>query len=263
MNVGDEDIEFVEAETRKIGQSLQIKLDESIGKGMQNEVDSDHLIETFGKTYAINATDFQFLRGEKLLIKELVGRIQSIVNARGLKTFGCKVKKKNPKRQCIGQKNVPREDNAENFDANNNMKIDDGRIPELKLDLFQRVQSCFDQCQAEFEYLDENSVNVVVQKNGQIYGSVICEVCRELEFKRQQPKRVYYHQSPEACYWMLSNLLKHLSKVHNLTPMSGWRDKPYKKRTHGKKSTETEDVPKNSVQSAPLEKSDELSSWKQ
>lgn len=94
--IDDADIEFVENRIRMTHVDCH---------------DNKNLINTFGKTFASNPSQFQFLRGEKKQIKELAKHVQKVVDKGGINYGIHHFKPKSNAAKwtcpnCSGQKNV-------------------------------------------------------------------------------------------------------------------------------------------------------------
>lgn len=110
----------------------------------------------------------------------------------------------------------------------NVLTYDDKRINMLKKQLFDKVLTCFEQYSVQscveydvFEMVDPDIVDVQMNKTSeQVYGTIVCIICGEKE-QNPKPKRVFYHESDDSCYWVISNFQKHLTTIHHLKPLHG------------------------------------------
>lgn len=81
------------------------------------------------------------------------------------------------------------------------------------------------------EYLDENLVDVHIgSTTDQVYGTIMCAVCKENGERNQKPQRVFYHSNDDRSYWVLSNFHKHLKTVHNFTQLTDAKRQSREKR---------------------------------
>lgn len=182
-NVTDEDIEYCEAEIRKIGTSIECQLNDSAD--INCEKNEDFLNKTFGKTFAENPSQFHFLRGELVLIKEIVSHVKKIVNANGSNTGLDRFKYKEKRTRNTQRKRVVQIDTQPNTKGNvipnKKRNIVTKKSPnELKAALFERIKSCLIEYQADVdvECLCENIVDVEIDNN-EIVGEAACVVCKK------------------------------------------------------------------------------------
>lgn len=89
--------------------------------------------------------------------------------------------------------------------------------------------------------LDMKIVDIQTE-NDTIYGTIICALC-ENENKSLTPKRVYYRETTNNSFWVLSNFQKHLSNVHHLNPIkTATRSKKRRKCTSTKNLNDHENT---------------------
>lgn len=212
-------IKDIESKIQRNGIAIERELDKSMD--MDCEVNDDNLIEIFGEKFANNPSQFRFRDGDIILIQELVVRVKQMVDNNELFRFKHESKRKKSKRTNIQShrtmhgKNVP---------------INNERFKMLKELLFEKVKVCFEQYTID-EYVelgfhdmfeDRSIVDVqVCQKNKieQIYGTIVCLICREQNGKAKR-LRVYYRDGDESSsFWVMSNYTKHLTRTHHLTPI--------------------------------------------
>lgn len=179
-----------------------LEQDNSLSKEIQMK-------EYFGDMYYKDSKNFEFLPGDKKLIKYLVNHIKIVVASKGIKK-GLKHFKSTQKSNRI-----------QVAPANANIlkpitEYDDAEmLSELKTSLFQKVIECLELFNVneimELENISDNIVSVSMH-NGQIFGDVYCILCSN-EKKKSRPKRVSYSSK----YWIPSNFVTHLKKVHKLS----------------------------------------------
>lgn len=191
---------------------------------MNCEVDTDHLIDMFGEHFASNPSQFRFRSGDIILIKALVEHVREIVDKNGRNTglnrfkFACKRKK--PKRK----KNQPRNVHEKIIEGNV-QHVDSKQIDMLKERLYERVCKCLEIYSAHrcieielYALIDRSIVDVQMDKTSQqIYGTIVCIICREKNERKNKPKRVYYDGESES--WIISNFQTHLKRGHKLKPL--------------------------------------------
>lgn len=225
-HINDEDIANVErlVQTKTL-QMLEKNTNESI-LGMHTEREADVLIEDdvlkeyFGDVYYNDPHNFEFLPGDKKLIKLLVGHVQKNVDKtgenKGLRNYKPKPSKKKiiKKHMQINKENMGFAENIDDYDAD----IDSKQLPQLKTALFNKVMDYMRMYNVneivDLENVSENIVSVSSQ-NKNVNGHVYCIVCQnDPENINSKPKRVSYNN---GC-WIPSNFASHLKSVHKLTP---------------------------------------------
>lgn len=223
-NINDEDIIYCEQEIQKIGIAIERELNESAE--MNCETDTDYLIKTFGKNFAENPSQFQFLRGELKLIKEIVDHVKTIVDGNGTNTglnrFKYKEKRKRSRKTSI--KRPTQSDTQSNTPSNDVVNKMTNTITnhgpnELKVTLFDKIKKCLMDYQADLdvEQLRDNIVDVEIEQS-KIIGKIVCAVCKK---SKNKPKRVYYDDITKN--WCITNFQTHLKRSHGLisaTPKS-------------------------------------------
>lgn len=196
---------------------------------MDCQTNEQYLIETFGE-FASNPNAFEFRRGHKTLIRQLVLKVNEIINENGYEIFQYKVTKRKRRVKQLSyrmhdKKNQLDEIQISESDATIVAGADNVFAAQLKRSLFEKVYACLERYSAfklvETKSLDENTVDVKIAHN-RTYGKVVCIICRDLHpEKKIKPKSVYYHESDEykeSSYWVISNFTAHLSNVHQLQP---------------------------------------------
>lgn len=211
-NINEDDIEFCQEEVRKIGISIQRDINDSAD--MNFEIDEEYLINTFGKTYSKNPSEFQFLRGEISLIKELVAHVKRIVDDGGTNTglhrFKYKEKRIRNKRKHQ-QKHIDAQQELNIDHAANTAKnatVNTHNLDELKVNLVDRIKMCLNNHQAGVDIDLTSTVHVEI-KDQMIFGEICCVICKD-----NKPKRVYYDEAHNR--WVVTNYQKHLRKSHHL-----------------------------------------------
>lgn len=226
--IQEQDIDFVQTD-------IQNRWIDAFENRQSNEND-DRLVDFFGKNYVGRSVQFQFERGERVMIKQLVAHVKYVIETEGYDRFKYKVskssKEKNKGRSRIQEKKDSRplkKGNTDTLDIENthdaNNLIDGTFGMELKELLFDRVRSCLGQYSVNvslLETMDDNIVDVF-KKGAKIYGRIFCIVCRENNAK-EEPKQVSYYESERSSYWVLSNFIEHLKK-HGLCQKEGAKRK--------------------------------------
>lgn len=181
-------------------------------------MDDEQLIEYFGKLYAKQPENFRFQPGDKMLIRELVGHVSSVVDANGINSGLANFKNKRQTKTKKNQKaKRPTKQSTKTTERSLN-KID---TKSLKSDLIRRVVSCLYSHQAnhlldlDIDLERDIIVNVYI-KNGIISGSVRCIICDSEKQAKNEPKLVHYSTGSNWPCWVLSNFANHLKKTHNL-----------------------------------------------
>lgn len=170
-------------------------------------ITNDQLIDYFGKVYATNTSQFQFLSGEIVLIKALVKYVKGKVGPeqkKGLKLFKTNRSKKSNK-------------------LSTKTSLSESNVEKLTSELIQRVIECMRSYGADCFFdtemdcvIHDKIVDVRIKKGVGVYGTVSCEICSAENKKKNKPKRVYYNDNSEWPCWILSNFTKHLKNVHHL-----------------------------------------------
>lgn len=145
---------------------------------------------------------------------------------KGLKLF-------EPKKKASSVTIAERKSGVQNHNhpiANNANKENEDHIQlNSKSTLFAKIMGCMHLHNVN-EYVELQFVNdsiVTVHMEGtQIYGEVNCVLCAE----DTKPKRVSYVCSKNSKYWVPSNFITHLKKVHNLS-VSSVAPKPKQKKS--------------------------------
>lgn len=231
-NISDNDIEYVEQIVRENAINIAMKdLKKNIGSDCEILLDDHQLTDIFGKMYKSNHTEFRFLRGEIQLIKELVDHVKLVVDGNGknsgLHKFKVKIKKprlhQNRERKKL-KIDTHDKDEPTTTKSNNTNHNSAGRM-NLKVKLQRKVEACLKQYSVDklldIEFLEEGIVDIE-EVDGQIYGSIICVICKNQNKKNQRPKRVYYKESAETNSWVMSNFTKHLTNTHHLVSINNY-----------------------------------------
>lgn len=260
MKVTDDDIDFVEESIRD--RALSLVRQQSDPK-CEIQIEHERLVDIFGKNYASNPKNFHFERGDKVLIKSLIEHLKQIVENEGYVKFKFKMKTSKARptskkdrvlRPCGISKGKSIDsamkggNDANIIDETLDAQIDGTRYAELKSRLFQNVREClkdykFDRI-VEFESIDDSIVDVYMDENNvNIYGGVVCIVCRDNQIKKKAksnstPKRGFYQETPIPCTWVLSNFHKHLTNVHKLESTKATQLKCTKKNSAEKELNE-------------------------
>lgn len=185
--------------------------------------DEKQMKEYFGDTFYKNSKIFEFNPGDKKVIKYIVKHINDIVASKGVKK-GMKHFKSTQNSNRIQLAPT----NTENLDLMADVE-DAEMLAELKTSLFQKVMECLELFNVneimELENLSDNIVSVSMH-NGQIFGDVYCVLCSDGK-KKSRPKRVSYCSK----YWIPSNFVTHLRKVHKLS-QNKLKSKPKNAESH-------------------------------
>lgn len=209
-----DDADIAEVENLIKSRTLTI-LTVNSNEGKANEHGSvladEQLKEYFGEMYFQNPNKFEFLPGDKKLIKYLVTHIKNVVASKGLKK-GMKQfnPTKNSVRVLVTPKNNEQLEYMGKYDAEQAADI----FSELRTSLFQKVIECLELFNVNemvnLENISENIVSVSTHNN-QIVGDIYCILCADGK-KKSRPKRVSYNSK----YWIPSNFTTHLKNVHKL-----------------------------------------------
>lgn len=206
---------------------LQKRLNESMHIGDDGEalVDDDILVEYFGEAYANDSKNFEFLPGDVKLIKQLVAHVKMLVDGKGLnkglKLFDLPKSRKplNGTQTIKVDKLVPKQENSEQNEKKNQESDNDGQ-QQLKSSLFQKIMDCLRSYNAN-QFVDLENVSQDIVKvdteNGKICGTVQCVICRNKTGKDVQAKKVSYHCGGTSQYWIPSNFITHLKRIHKLS----------------------------------------------
>lgn len=198
---------------------------------------NQNITSFFGKEYVQRSIQFQFERGERVTIKQLVSHVKLIVETEGYDRFKYKVSKRTlsentnkSRRRKIDTKSSKKIVNdALQIENNTISPIDETLYTELKASLYKRVKTSLEQYSVDnhfLETLDDNIVEVF-KKDNKIYGRIICVICRENNAQEPEPKSVSFYESKKSCYWILSNFIGHLKK-HGYKPQDGVKMKRLK-----------------------------------
>lgn len=220
--INDDDIADAEKliQTKTL-QMLENSLNESVlGEHAERDtdvlVDEDTLREYFGDVYYNDTHNFEFLPGDKKLIKLLVEHVQNVDSKgdnKGLRIYKPKPTKKQNKNVQLHKENVnPTENDGYESD------IDSERLAQVKSTLFKKVMEYMHFYNVneivDLENVPETIVSVSSQ-NKKIIGHIYCVICQNnSEKKNVKPKRVSYSN---GC-WVPSNFATHLNTVHKLKP---------------------------------------------
>lgn len=213
-------------------------MDESFGKDCEALLHDDDMINIYGRTYAAAPQQFQFQPGDVKLIKGLVEHVKNEVDGKGtnkgLHKFRGK-KEKTSRGNCFNEmskENVaPKIIQLKNVIGLNTAKTEQQHA-DLKCELYQKVNFYFESYEveeADIMSLDLDMIKVF-SVGDSIYGSIVCVICKNENAKNQKPKRVYYHESSESSYWVMSNFLKHLEKYHHLVSTQKYLSKKAKRK---------------------------------
>lgn len=187
-------------------------------------LDSTHMTNVYGRTYAMDPKQFQFHAGDIKLIKSLVEYVKIEVDEKGankgLHKFQGKRKKST---RSFGFNRMSKENLATNIQLKDQVGHDTAetnpRHATLKTELFQKTMACLksygvdEPVAASF---DDKMIEVHFEKN-RIYGSINCVICNDKNAELQKAKRVYYHESSKSSYWVMANFSKHLETTHHLS----------------------------------------------
>lgn len=219
--IDENDIDYVENNIR-IRWANATKNQQS-NDNTDNSISNQNIDDFFGKNYVGRSSQFQFERGERVLIRQLVAHVKCVVKTKGYDRFKYKVPKstlpkgtnKGRSRRKIDSQSILKINNdALQVENNTNNTIDETLHMKLKESLFKRVQVCLQQYSVDdflLETLDDNIVEVF-KKGAKTYGRIVCVIFREENAKDQEPKAVSYYESERSNYWVLSNFIEHLKK---------------------------------------------------
>lgn len=175
--------------------------------------DSLHLSDIVGSFYSSNPKDFQFLPGDKKMIKQLAKYVGKTVDNNGFKYFKRKTKGRvrngaiqTPLGQFYGK--CTNQNNWQSKDLHGDHEAKDADLKEL---LFNRVRkSLLTYGDAATQFTNDM---VVVQKNAnKITGRVDCVFCANKNSAMKKTFSVYF----DSTYWVVSNFEKHLKKSHSI-----------------------------------------------
>lgn len=192
--------------------------------------DDEQLADVFGDFYKSQPSNFSFRDGDKLLIGELVQHVKKIVDENGTNSGLSKFKMK--KKQKRKRARVFQNASSPTTELNGQLKVEHklntntvANLAELRSYLFARIQSCLNCHEADkiidLGSLDEDIVSIHVE-NGEIYGKVLCSVCKEQPKNKKRFARgnkVFYDQEKER--WVMSNFQKHFTNFHKMPPLRG------------------------------------------
>lgn len=223
---------FIREKTLNI---LQQNLNQSVNKEQCEDcevlLDDDELRDYFGDLYAQNPSSFQFEAGDVLLIKELIDHVKTVADRNGKNTGLGHFAKRNTVAQSVTAK-VRQSRKVNLFPKQKKKKQVPSQLDEnqLKIELEQKALASFN-LYVEGGISTEQMIVQVHQKNGKIYGELVCVLC-----ENNKPKRVSFNSNQTHGCWVLSNLVKHLKTVHGLHPMVNTVDYSVKtqKITHDK-----------------------------
>lgn len=203
--ITDEDIDFVEMKIKERGEKFAKKAQKVSSDGTSS--DSMDPVEIFGETYAKSLDQFQFLRGDRNVIKSIVSHVQKLVDNggenKGLAQFKEKKRKKN--------KNVQRL----NFDENAKENLPESKTsnPELANELYRKVVNCL--ISYDVDVTGYHTGMVHVDPSG-AYGNIECILCDGSNDKQNTKRVTYYQPANRTAYWVLSNFKSHLETKHKL-----------------------------------------------
>lgn len=222
--IDDEEIDFVENFIRtEVFRNLTTEVDKSIGSDCDAIVDNDVMVQHFGNRYASDPTKFKFERGDRIFIKELVAYVKKEAVGPGLQRFRMK-RKRDRKPKQIETKNRA----TDCVDANEQSTIDFVASTEikhpsteyqslLKSKLLKKVKECLTSFKIDADSFGEQMIHLYIGGD-KIYGGVQCIECENSGIDTK-PKRVYYNDSPDSRYWVISNFTSHLIKKHKLVAL--------------------------------------------
>lgn len=221
-SINDDDIDFVEKEIKEKGESFAKKTQKVNSEGndemINDSMDNNDPVHTFGKIYAKCPDKFQFLRGERNFIKIIVAHVQKLVDHggenKGLAQFKEKKKKKKPK-------NV---NHQFGVDSNAKENFSDSKSPKLTNELYDKVINCLKSYDVDVSGCERSMV--YVDPSG-AYGNIKCILCDDSNGTENMKRVTYYQPANRTNFWVLSNFMSHLEKKHKLVAK---RSKPKSKK---------------------------------
>lgn len=173
-------------------------------------------VHFFG-TYPQKVKEFEFLIGERLIIKEIAAYVKKIFGGGNIKlsefqpTRNFKIPRKNVRLLCMG-KFFATEPSKKCLPQLEKKKMDQQDIEDLKKDLFKGIRGKFDTNNLE------KKANIQINEfPDQIIAVIHCALCaddgifeKELTIQRHRVK------NSKMLYWNFSNMYKHLEHTHNI-----------------------------------------------
>lgn len=187
-SVDDTDIKEVEKFIRE--QSFNIlaeSLENTIDSKCEILLNSDQLIEFFGKTFENDPSKFEFLPGDIKTIKTLVTHVKQIVDGpginKGLKHFEAKQKNKKfiVKENKMSSSPNDRNDLIE-VDASDSHRME---VKEMLLKKLKNYLKSFNVNDQAMEHFDENIVSVTLVNNS-VVGDISCVICKSKNPKKKE-----------------------------------------------------------------------------
>lgn len=244
--ISDEDVtdveEFIRTELLEI---LTTDANNSFGGDCDAIIDHEILVQHFGSRFASDTSNFKFERGDRIFINELVLHVKTVAEGAGINQFRMK-RKKLRQHTKMAPKKVALECAATNGENINKLEAsleaehatnNENQLT-VKTQLIEKVKGCLESFKIEADDFEEEMVHVCFD-DGKTNGSIQCVVCEKNGVK-SKPYRVYYCESPDSNFWVLSNFKKHLEKTHHLVAVKTVANKDANRRkkiaANGKKS---------------------------
>lgn len=186
-------------------------------------LDDEQRIDYFGKLYAQQPQNFRFQSGDRLLIKELVSYVASVVDANGNNSGLRSFKTKKSTRKTANKttkKNLMQKHPSKN--PTGHSSLIEINTEQLTTDLIKRVRSCMYSHRANYGFdidlendIHEDIVHIRIE-NGAVDGTIRCIICDKENKHKNKPKHVHYSSGSDWPCWVLSNFTKHLKNAHHL-----------------------------------------------
>lgn len=226
-NVNENDVSYIELFLQE--QGLKYASQNSNDGHLLNKAD------IFGEFYAENPDKFQFMPGDRILIREIVDHVKRLVDCDGPLT-GLKLFRptKNKKKKIVHPSSniIPNDEiYGSGSGTQETSQSDKKEIERLKNELLQKVSDLFKTYDVN---IDDWAIEMVDVDTSGTIGFINCVLCIGENGEMPEPKRVFYnHSKTRSGYWVLSNFLKHLRKIH---PSIANKCKPRIRKTNQQKS---------------------------
>lgn len=230
--MNDEQIDAIE----KFVRSELLDVLRDVAANAKTVFDDADKVHFFG-TYRHKVKEFEFLTGERIIIKEVAAYIKKVVDKGGLneklsefepnKNF--KIPRKNTRELFMG-KFFATENTGKRLPQLEMKKMDQQDINDLKKDLLKRIQGKFNT-----ENLEKKANIQINELPDQIIAVIYCALCadngiieKELTIQRHRVK------GSKLLYWNFSNMYKHLEHTHNvISPKKIFNGATSNKQTNG------------------------------
>lgn len=163
----------------------------SVLEAEHNEVSKELRINWFGRFYWNTPEDFEFLSGEKKLIKRMINHIKENMSSGGKRSKIYTKKKAEP--ICMPATNTKKTEPCVDSETEKKILFN-------KVNVMIQKMKIIDDDSSELYQFDISMVSVDVSSNA-IIGKIVCIFCKNVN-------KVYH----DSKYWVLSNFKKHLEK---------------------------------------------------